>query len=557
MILKECMLTRNDCYQKASKMTGGKPTGIVVHSTGANNPTLRRYVQPLRSDERYGEIIDDIGVNLNNNHWNKSYKARETTRQVCVHAFIGKNEKGTIETYQTLPFDYCCWGCASGRHGSYNRNPNARVQFEICEDGLNDERYFKDVFREAIEFCAYLCERYGMSADRICSHREAHIAGYGNNHGDCDHWLAKFGKTMDWFRAEVQKKLDGKGKDGDGGEKESDKESGIRAGDLVVIKSGATYYSGKPVPNWVLSQRWYVESVAGERAVINKSESGMNAIRSGIHVDNLSVVSQQKEEAIEREPEKAETAKRDMGEAEIWSFLMKEYENEFGVAGLMGNLKAESNLQANNLQNTYEKRLGMTDESYTEAVDSGTYDNFINDRAGYGLAQWTHYSRKEKLLKFAREKGTSIGDMGMQLAFVVKEIGGEVEKGIRTATSVEEASDLVMVGYENPADKSEKAKERRRKLAIAFYEKYSSGKEIDHEKIEEIKKEYERAYKVKVTTGALNIRDGANMSANKVGVIRDKGVYTIVDDIVDASGIRWGKLKSGEGWIHLGYTRKL
>lgn len=199
----------------------------------------------------------------------------------------------------------------------------------------------------------------------------------------------------------------------------------------------------------------------------------------------------------------------------------------------------------------------MTDESYTEAVDNGTYDNFINDRAGYGLAQWTHYSRKEKLLKFARERGTSIGNIGMQLAFVVKEISGNVEKAIRTATSVREASDVVMTGYENPADKSERAKERRCALGQTFYNQFAKGMKVDADKIEEIKKEYEKTYKVRVTTGALNVRDGASMSANKVDTIRDRGVYTIVEDTVDASGIPWGRLKSGAGWIHLGYTRKV
>lgn len=65
--------------------------------------------------------------------------------------------------------------------------------------------------------------------------------------------------------------------------------------------------------------------------------------------------------------------------------------NDFGVAGLMGNLFAESGLNPKNLQNTYEKKLGMTDAEYTAAVDSGSYSNFVKDSAGYGLAQWTYW----------------------------------------------------------------------------------------------------------------------------------------------------------------------
>lgn len=208
MVLKQCILTRNDCYTKGTKMIGGKPTGIVVHSTGANNPNLKRYVQPLPTDKDYNTIMADLGDNVYDNDWNKSYKAGETNRQVCVHAFIGKNAAGNIETYQTLPFDICCWGVGGGAKGSYNNNPQARIQFEICEDGLTNRTYFNAVFKEAIEFCAYLCKIYNLPVSSISSHAESYKAGYGSNHGDCDHWLKKHGKDMDWFRAEVKKLLE-------------------------------------------------------------------------------------------------------------------------------------------------------------------------------------------------------------------------------------------------------------------------------------------------------------------------------------------------------------
>ena len=60
------------------------------------------------------------------------------------------------------------------------------------------------------------------------------------------------------------------------------------------------------------------------------------------------------------------------------------------------------------------------------------------------------------------------------------------------------------------------------------------------------------AYKVKVTTSALNIRSGPGTNNKVVGIIRDRGVYTIVDE---KSG--WGKLKSGAGWISLKYCKKI
>ena len=100
---------------------------------------------------------------------------------------------------------------------------------------------------------------------------------------------------------------------------------------------------------------------------------------------------------------------------QIWNFLRDKGMSKWGVAGLMGNLFAESGLNPQNLQNSFEKKLGMTNESYTQAVDAGTYDNFVKDSAGYGLAQWTYWSRKQNMLDFASKQNKSIGDLEMQI----------------------------------------------------------------------------------------------------------------------------------------------
>lgn len=156
----------------------------------------------------------------------------------------------------------------------------------------------------------------------------------------------------------------------------------------------------------------------------------------------------------------------------IWDFLLEKIGNAYGAAALMGNLFAESGLRANNLQNSYEGALGMTDDEYTAAVDNGSYDNFINDGAGYGIAQWTYYSRKQALLEFAREKGTSVGDLQTQLEFLWKELS-EGYPGIlntlKTASSIREASDVILKEFERPADQSESACERRADYAEGLY----------------------------------------------------------------------------------------
>ena len=78
----------------------------------------------------------------------------------------------------------------------------------------------------------------------------------------------------------------------------------------------------------------------------------------------------------------------------IWDFLKNKGLNDFGTAGLMGNLYAESGLSPTNLQNSYNTKLNLSDSLYTQCVDNGSYTNFVNDSAGYGLAQWTYWSRK-------------------------------------------------------------------------------------------------------------------------------------------------------------------
>lgn len=197
MTLKECMLVNNDCYVKGEKITDNQPLGIVVHSTGANNKTLKRYVQPSKEQSYYNEVIEDIGYNKNGNSWNRPSVSK------CVHAFIGTNVNGIVETYQTLPFNYCCWGIGTGSKGSYNYNPTAHIQFEICEDDLTDETYFYQVMSEAQEFCAYICNAYTLSVNSIVSHYEAYKLGYGSKHYDIDSWLSKFDMDMSWFRSRV------------------------------------------------------------------------------------------------------------------------------------------------------------------------------------------------------------------------------------------------------------------------------------------------------------------------------------------------------------------
>ena len=163
-------------------------------------------------------------------------------------------------------------------------------------------------------------------------------------------------------------------------------------------------------------------------------------------------------------------------EQKIWNYLIAKGLSEAGAAGLMGNLYAESGLRPTNLQNTYEKKLGYADASYTTAVDDGSYTNFVKDAAGYGLAQWTYWSRKQNLLNFAKKAGKSIGDLEMQLDFLWSELQGypAVISALKTATNVKAASDGVLVNFERPANQSNTAKSRRASYGQKYYDKYAT-----------------------------------------------------------------------------------
>lgn len=160
----------------------------------------------------------------------------------------------------------------------------------------------------------------------------------------------------------------------------------------------------------------------------------------------------------------------------IWNRLDDEGFNDYGKGGLIGNLDAESGLKPKNLQNSYEKKLGYTDDSYTAAVDNSSYGNFVKDSAGYGLAQWTYWSRKQNMLTFARAAGKSIGDLEMQLDFLCKELKESyptVYSKLKTAASVREASDIVLTQFERPADQSEAVKLKRANMGQKYYNQYA------------------------------------------------------------------------------------
>ena len=202
-----CMQTQSTCYKGTKKMT---VKGVLWHSTGANNPNLKRYVQPSDTKpaaDTYSKAkwLEVLGKNSYSNDWN------HIERQAGLNCWIGKLADGTLTTVQTMPWDYRPWGCASGSKGSCN---DGWIQFEICEDGLTDKTYFDKVYKEACEITAYLCQMFnidpngtvthnGVKVPTILCHQDSYKLGLGGNHSDIYNWFPKHGKDMTNVRSDV------------------------------------------------------------------------------------------------------------------------------------------------------------------------------------------------------------------------------------------------------------------------------------------------------------------------------------------------------------------
>lgn len=186
MRLRQQFLRQNDCYQTGRTI---QVRGVMVHSTGADNPRVARYVP--------GD--DEMGHNTAGNHWDRPGLAK------CVHAFVGKFADGGVGIVQTLPWTHRGWHAG----GAAN---NTHIGFEICEDSLEDPVYFSRVYREAAELTAMLCRQYGLDPLEdgvIICHQEGFRRGVASNHADVLHWFPRMGKSMDDFRADVAKLMKG------------------------------------------------------------------------------------------------------------------------------------------------------------------------------------------------------------------------------------------------------------------------------------------------------------------------------------------------------------
>jgi hypothetical protein len=240
-----------------------------------------------------------------------------------------------------------------------------------------------------------------------------------------------------------------------------------------------------------------------------------------------------------------------------WDFFRILGMNEFGCAGIVGNISMESAIRPNNLQNSFEKKLGLNDDQYTAKVDNGTYTNFVNDGAGYGLAQWTYSTRKKGLLDLAKQCKMSICDINLQLTYLTQELQTKykgVWDNLMKATSVLEASNIMLLQFEKPADQSVANQQKRAACCQGYFDKFKGSAVttvfpipgavvMGAAKKEEVKP-------VKTTAMLLNVRSGPGINYS-VKTSLKKNSRVLISEIEND----WGKLTDGSGWINMKFTK--
>lgn len=160
-----------------------------------------------------------------------------------------------------------------------------------------------------------------------------------------------------------------------------------------------------------------------------------------------------------------------MSELTIYARLRAAGMTAAGACGVMGNMYAESGMQSNIAQRGM---TSLSDAEYTAAADNGTI-NFAYDAVGYGLCQWTYYSRKLELWDFAHNRGKSVGDEETQVDFCLYELKAYYSGLWALLCSVDDvytAASEVCTIYERPAVNNVAVRARE---AQGYYDTYASA----------------------------------------------------------------------------------
>lgn len=360
---------------------------------------------------------------------------------------------------------------------SSKENDQRAITIEVASDSTAPYAFRDEAYAALIALCVDICKRNGKKKLLWLADKAKTLAY--NPAADemllsVHRWFANKSCPGDWMYARMGD-LASKVTAALGGEN-------VDVSAPVVdtsLKKGSTGDAVKTMQTMLIACGYSCGNTGADGDFGKNTEAAVKAFQkaAGLTVDGI--YGPVTKAALEKAYANRSTASQPGTNAEqtIWSTLFTAIGNAYGTAGLVGNLYSESALNPKNLQNNGNKALNMTDDEFTAAFDGGAYsaDSFIHDGYGYGLAQWTYYSRKEALLNYAKAPGKSIGDLDMQLAFLLQEIKAytSVWNTLTTAKNVREASDAVLTKYERPADQSEAVQERRAGYGQTYYDKYA------------------------------------------------------------------------------------
>lgn len=597
-----CMQTQSTCYKGTYKM--GEIKGILWHSTGANNPNLKRYVQPSDNAADKAEMLKILGTNTNKNDWN------HIVRYAGMNAWIGKLADGTVTTVQTMPWDFRPWGCGSGAKGSCN---SGWIQFEICESNLDDKNYFDKIYKEACELTAYLCKMFnldphgtvsykGVNVPVILCHQDSYQLGLGGNHADIYHWFPKHGKNMETVRNDVAAILAAdKGAVLVPKEEVADELYRVRLSwDDAKSQIGAYSKIGNAIIAANNNKNYKVFNSKGEQ-VYPTANSANNSTSTALQIKDLNGLSH--EQILEKVGPlfKADQEKTGvLACVSMAQFILEsgwgtselavKANNGFGMkTSLSGNSWAGSAWKGE-IYNKETKEWDAAANAYiTITAPFRKYDCFadsIEDHSAYLLG-----AKKGSVLRYAGLKG----ETDYKKAFQIIKDGGYATSPtyVQNLCNVVEKNNLTKWNS-NVVIKEEKPEVEQLPVSsdlkigdiikLVPGAKYNTGKVIptwvrgrvlyvrgfSGENVifstlktgaitgathkDNIISNNFKPYTVKLKPSAnsVNIRAGAGILYKKKGIIDKRVEFTIVEE---KNG--WGRLKSGEGWISLKYFDKV
>ena len=226
-----------------------------------------------------------------------------------------------------------------------------------------------------------------------------------------------------------------------------------------------------------------------------------------------------------------------MNEKVIWDTIKEEIKNSYGVAGIMGNLMAESSL---NPVCVTKRGLDVSGSEYVRQIKEGiiTPEGFAHDGVAFGLVQWLYWSRKGSLLEYVGKD--KIDNVVSQIRFMLHEMKSykTVWNTVNSVRSVREASDVVMERYEKPGNVSEKAKEKRAGYGEKYYGMFAEPESV----------------LVETTADRVNMRSGNGKNYMVVRRIEKKGTTF---KYVAKSENNWYAVDTGDDvlWISGVYSR--